>query len=113
LAPATALVAAVNALEGLSPLTHWNSPRDGALLVDVREEDEFEEGHAEGAVNLPLSGLRERWRELPAGRELHVYCGVGLRAHNAVRFLRQQGYAAWNLSGGWKSYAAAKATGKG
>jgi NADPH-dependent 2,4-dienoyl-CoA reductase/sulfur reductase-like enzyme/rhodanese-related sulfurtransferase len=106
-------MAAVNALEGLSPLTHWNSPRDGALLVDVREEDEFEEGHAEEAVNLPLSGLRERWRELPAGRELHVYCGVGLRAHNAVRFLRQQGYAAWNLSGGWKSYAAAKATGKG
>ena len=106
-------MAAVNALEGLSPLTHWSSDRGDALLVDVREPDEFAEGHAEGAVNFPLSRLRREWQGLPAGRELHVYCGVGLRAHNAVRFLRQQGFAAWNLSGGWKSRPASLATGRG
>ena len=106
-------MAAVNALEGLSPLTHWSSDRAGALLVDVREPDEFAEGHAEGAVNFPLSRLRQEWQGLPAGRDLHVYCGVGLRAHNAVRLLRQHGFAAWNLSGGWKSRPSSLATGRG
>lgn len=106
-------MAAVNAIEGLSPLIHWHTPRGGALLVDVREPDEFAEGHAENAVNFPLSTLRQQWPELPRGRTLHVYCGVGLRAHNAVRLLRQQGFDAHNLSGGWRSHAAAMATGKG
>lgn len=103
---------AVNHLDGLMPLADW--PTLGgkdALLVDVREPAEYEAGHIEGAVNLPLSQLRERHRELPADRPLAIYCGVGQRGYFAVRFLAQHGVRAANLSGGYATYRALRAAG--
>ncbi len=102
---------AVNHLDGLMPLADWATAGGDALLVDVRERDEFEAGHIEGAVNLPLSALRTRFRELPADRPLAVYCGVGQRAYFATRFLAQHGYRAANLSGGFATYQALRAAG--
>jgi rhodanese-related sulfurtransferase len=81
------------------------------VVVDVREPDEFAAGHVAGAVNLPLSQLRGRYRELPRDRPLAVYCQVGQRGYYAVRFLLQHGYRAANLSGGWTTYQALRAAG--
>ncbi|MBE7559150.1 FAD-dependent oxidoreductase [bacterium] len=95
---------AVNHLRGLAPLAHWDEPRDGALILDVRTPGEVERGHVPGSVNIPLDELAERLSELPRGRDIRVHCGVGARSHLATRLLREAGLSARNLSGGFASY---------
>ncbi|MDX2166460.1 MAG: FAD-dependent oxidoreductase [Deltaproteobacteria bacterium] len=103
---------ATNHLDGLMPLADWHAlGQAGELLIDVREPDEFAAGHIPGARNLPLSQLRERFRELPAAASLALYCGVGQRAYYATRFLLQHGYRAANLSGGFTTYQALRDAG--
>lgn len=99
---------AANALRGDAPLVHWQQLADtnGGLLLDVRSADEFEAGHLEGAVNIPLPELRDRLYELNPDQEIWVYCQVGQRAYYATRALRLNGFNAYNLSGGFKTYRA-------
>jgi NADPH-dependent 2,4-dienoyl-CoA reductase/sulfur reductase-like enzyme/rhodanese-related sulfurtransferase len=103
---------AQNVLSGDMPLADWAQlEKTDALLVDVREPDEFAAGHVPAAINLPLSQLRERYNDLPAEREVWLSCGVGQRAYYATRFLRQHGYRARNLSGGFTTYRALQLAG--
>jgi NADPH-dependent 2,4-dienoyl-CoA reductase/sulfur reductase-like enzyme/rhodanese-related sulfurtransferase len=96
---------AANALAGDMPLADWlEIGRTGAVLLDVREPDEFARGHLEGAVNLPLTELRRRIDEVPRGKELWIYCAAGQRAYFAQRLLIQLGLDAKNLSGGFTTY---------
>jgi len=92
---------AANHLRGDLPLSHWDHLPANAFLLDVRDEDEFAEGHATNAINIPLPQLRSRLSELPEDKPLHIYCGVGQRAYYAVRLLQQRGYDARDISGGW------------
>ncbi len=101
---------ATNHLDGLMPLADW-SALGGALVVDVREPDEFAAGHVSGATNLPLSQLRKRHRELPPGRPIAVYCRSGQRSYYATRFLLQHGRDVANLSGGWLTFDALRSAG--
>jgi rhodanese-related sulfurtransferase len=93
-----------NALRGDAPVVSWEAERGGAVLLDVRDRDEFDEDHPAGAVNLPLHELRSRLDELPRDRPLHVYCLVGQRAYYATRLLRLHGFDARNLTGGYKTW---------
>jgi rhodanese-related sulfurtransferase len=103
---------ATNHLDGDMPLVDWRRLVSGEhLVVDVREPDEFAKGHVHGAVNLPLSELRQRYRNLPRDRPLAVYCQVGQRGYYAVRFLLQHAFQAGNLSGGWTTYQMLRASG--
>jgi rhodanese-related sulfurtransferase len=96
---------AANVLRGDLMLASWRElPGTEALIVDVREPFEFAAGHLDGAVNIPLSELRVRYRELPPEREIWLNCGVGQRSYYAVRFLTQHGYRVRNLSGGYQTY---------
>ena len=103
---------AQNVLNGDMPVASWQAleTRDPAqeVLVDVREPEEFARGHIDGAINLPLSQMRQRYAELPLDQAVLVYCGVGQRAYFATRFLLQHGYRARNLSGGFTTYGALK-----
>jgi NADPH-dependent 2,4-dienoyl-CoA reductase/sulfur reductase-like enzyme/rhodanese-related sulfurtransferase len=101
---------AANALGGDMPVADWERlGASGALVVDVREPDEYAAGHVPDAVNVPLSQLRERHGELPRDRELWLCCVVGQRAYYATRFLSQLGFAVRNLSGGYTTYKALEA----
>lgn len=101
---------AENVLNGDMPLADWlELDRTDALLVDVREGDEFSRGHMPKAINLPLSQLRSRYDELPKDRDIWVCCAVGQRGYFAARFLTQHGYRSRNLSGGYTTYKALKA----
>jgi NADPH-dependent 2,4-dienoyl-CoA reductase/sulfur reductase-like enzyme/rhodanese-related sulfurtransferase len=103
---------AQNVLSGDMPIGDWAQlGRGDVLLVDVREPDEFAAGHVPGALNLPLSRLRDQYAELPTDREIWLCCGVGQRAYYATRFLAQHGYRVGNLSGGFASYRALVAAG--
>jgi len=103
---------AEHVLDGDMPVADWKRLRDGeAMLLDVREPDEFARGHISNAHNLPLSRLRESYTTLPRDRELWTVCGVGQRAYFATRFLLQHGYRARNLLGGYATYLALEAAG--
>lgn len=79
---------------------------DNLFLLDVRTVEECRRGMAEGAVNIPLDDLRARVGEVPQGRKIAVYCGVGIRSYAAVRILLQKGYQeVYNLSGGFMTYS--------
>lgn len=74
------------------------------ILVDVRTSLEHNNGHIPGSILIPVDELRERLQELDQGKEIWVYCQVGLRGYTASRILRQLGYKVRNLTGGYKSY---------
>ena len=96
---------AANHVRGELPLADWTAVGSGtAVLVDVREPEEFDAGHIPGAINLPLNHLRHRLGELPRDREIWLYCGVGQRAYYATRTLAQNGFLVKNLSGGFRTY---------
>ncbi len=104
---------AENVLNGDMPVADWPAlDRTEALLVDVREPDEFAGGHIPNAINLPLSQMRDRYAELATNREIWTCCGVGQRAYFATRFLMQHGYRSRNLSGGYTTYQAFSAVGR-
>ena len=80
--------------------------RNDVVLVDVRPSEEFDAGHIEGALSIPLDELDERLAELPPGSEIVAYCRGAFcaYAHDAVRLLRAEGRAARRLEGGWPEW---------
>ena len=82
---------------------------DHAILLDVREQDEWDAGHAPGAVHIPLGELPSRLDELPDtdAAPLAVTCRGGGRSSRAVAWLTQQGFDVANLAGGMKAWQGA------
>jgi rhodanese-related sulfurtransferase len=74
------------------------------FLLDVRTPEEFSAGHLPGAVNIPVDELRGRLAELPRDGQIAAYCQVGQRGYLATRILRQRGFNAVNVGGGYKTY---------
>lgn len=64
----------------------------GAYIVDVRERLEFENGHIKGAINIPLSELRERTSEIPKDKTVYLHCRTGQRSYNAALALQNLGF---------------------
>lgn len=103
---------AANALRGDLELVPWERlGAEGARVLDVRDPDEFSDGHIPGAVNIPLHALRGRLEELSRDVPIQAYCKVGQRAYNAVRLLTQHGFQAGDLSGGYLTYRARSGAG--
>ena len=80
---------------------------DGALLLDVREDDEWAAGHAPDAQHLALGRLQEEHGTLPTDRPIVAVCRVGGRSERAAVALRGVGYDVANLAGGMRAWAAA------
>lgn len=79
----------------------------GALLVDVREQGEWDEARIPGAVLVPLGEVAARLDELPRDRDLVVFCRSGGRSARATRYLLDQGRRAVNVAGGIMDWAKA------
>lgn len=98
--------AAENVRKGFSHMTTWDEvleDEEDFVLLDVRNTEEYELGHMEGSINLPLNELRNRLGELNKDKRIVVYCQVGLRGYIADRILTQNGYQALNVTGGYLS----------
>ena len=95
---------AVNLLRGDSDAVYADGLPKDALLLDVREPAETDLGVIPEARVIPLGQLRQRLGELPRDRQIVVYCKVGLRGYVAERILKQHGFRAANLSGGWVTW---------
>lgn len=85
--------------------------RKSALVLDVRESDEFAQGHLQGARNVPLSQLSARLKELEKFRDkpVLVVCERGRRANASAKLLKAQNFTALNvLKGGMQAWIEAK-----
>lgn len=81
--------------------------KDDAVVLDVREPDEWEAGHIPGALHIPLADVPTHLDSLPEGGELVVVCRSGGRSARATNWLNQNGHEAINLEGGMGAWAAA------
>ncbi|GLZ07256.1 sulfurtransferase [Actinomadura sp. NBRC 104412] len=78
-------------------------PQD-AYLLDVREQDEWDAGHAPQAVHIPMGRLRDRAAEVPRDQEIYVICRSGARSAQVTVALNQAGWLARNVDGGMKRW---------
>ena len=78
-------------------------PADGTLL-DVREQDEWDAGHAPEALHIPMGELSERLGELPADNPVYVICRSGGRSARVTAYLNANGWDATNVDGGMQSW---------
>ena len=75
-----------------------------ALILDVREEYEFAEGHAPGAIHIPLGELPVRYEELDPDNDTYIICRTGGRNVQAAAWLVSQGYSVFSIGGGYGSW---------
>ncbi|MED4400901.1 rhodanese-like domain-containing protein [Metabacillus fastidiosus] len=76
-----------------------------AQLIDVREQDEYEGGHILGSRNIPLSQLRQRYKEIRNDQPVYLYCQNTVRSGRAAQLLKKKGYTNLNtLKGGFKQW---------
>ena len=101
-------MASQNVLAGDVALAQWNEVASldpsTTLLLDVRRPDERARGFIPGSTHIPLDVLRQRLSELPRDRKIIAYCQSGQRSYIATRILRQHGFRAANLSGGYTTF---------
>lgn len=94
----------LNILYGKVAQVHVDKVRElvenKAYIVDVREENEFENGHLHGAHNIPLSQLEERMHEIPKDIPVYLHCRSSQRSYYAITRLQGNGYRnVTNISG--------------
>lgn len=81
-----------------------NLNKEEYLLVDIREEAAFSHGFIPGAVNIPLSKLREKQELLPKDKKIILYCAKGILSYDAAEELAEKGYDAIHLAGGYGAW---------
>jgi rhodanese-related sulfurtransferase len=78
---------------------------ESVVLLDVRENDEWQRGHAAGARHIPMGEVPARIGEIDPGAQLFVVCHLGGRSARVAQYLAQNGYAPINVSGGMQAWA--------
>ena len=78
---------------------------NNAVILDVRTSKEFSGGAIEGAININVDDLRENLQNLDKNKVYAIYCQVGLRGYLANRIMRNNGFRAVNLNGGYNLWS--------
>jgi rhodanese-related sulfurtransferase len=86
----------------VSELAELQSGPDPVVVLDVREQDEYDDAHVPGVLHIPISVLMERMNEVPRGEPVYVICAVGARSAQVVDYLDRSGSEidAINVAGG-------------
>lgn len=71
-----------------------------AVVLDVREDYEWDAGHIPGALHIPLDQLPARLDDLDPDQDLNIICRTGGRSFRATTWLSENGYSAFNVEGG-------------
>ena len=99
---------AENMMSGLLKTAQWSQTQAlrnaGYQLIDVRTPSEFANGSIPGAINIPVDEIRERVSEIKK-EPILVNCQVGQRGHTATMLLKELGFDATNLDGGYFTYS--------
>ena len=80
---------------------------DSVVLLDVREDDEWQRGHAAGAQHIPMGDIPSRMAEIDADATLYVICHAGGRSLKVSHYLARNGYEPINVTGGMLAWAGA------
>lgn len=101
-----AALVATNILQGTFKQVYVQDVRElvksGAFIIDVREKEEYELSHINGAKNIPLSEIRDRLDEIPKDRPVYLHCRSAQRSYNACLALKNLGFEnIYNVSGGF------------
>lgn len=90
-------------LFGLQPKVDYKELiKKGALIIDVRSPAEFSSGHIKKSINIPLESLQNKTSKIKKDKPVILCCASGMRSGSARRFLKAQGYEAYNGKG-WAS----------
>jgi NADPH-dependent 2,4-dienoyl-CoA reductase/sulfur reductase-like enzyme/rhodanese-related sulfurtransferase len=99
---------AENMMSGLLKTAQWNQTQElrtaGYQLIDVRTPSEYANGSIPGAINIPVDEIRGRVLEIKK-EPILVNCQVGQRGHTATMLLKELGFDATNLDGGYLTYS--------
>lgn len=101
-----------NILENSLKTIQWNEyeqlDKKDLIVVDVRSRNEYEMGHLEGAINIPVAEMRSRLAEIPTDKKVILYCAIGYNGYLASQLLKGNGFTnIYNLAGGYKLYTSA------
>lgn len=96
----------IDTLPAVTPAEAFAALRGGAMLLDVREYEEWMAGSIDGATHIPMHDLPGRVDELPRDRRIVCVCRSGNRSAQVTAWLLQQGLDAVNMSGGMRAWAA-------
>ncbi len=86
---------------------HVDAHHANLVILDVREDSEWREGHIPGAIHIPFHALKDHLSELPRGRALATICGGGTRSSIAASILKSRNFNAVNVPGGMDAWRAA------
>jgi rhodanese-related sulfurtransferase len=106
---------AENMMSGLLKTAQWSQTQElrsaGYQLIDVRTPSEFSAGSIPGAISIPVDEIRQRVSEIKK-EPILVNCQVGQRGHTATMLLKELGFDATNLDGGYLTYSNSPAAAK-
>ena len=75
---------------------------EGATIIDVREKNEYDQGHIKGVPNIPFSEIRERTNEIPTDKPVYIHCRSGQRSYNVALLLKHLGFNnIYNITGSY------------
>ena len=99
------MIDTIKKLFGIGPQTNYAQlVKDGAIIIDVRSQGEFESGHIKGAINIPLDQLRNNLNKLKdKPKPIITCCASGMRSASAKSLLISNGYIEVHNGGGWSS----------
>ncbi len=102
--------AAENILKGDLEMVNYDEfwdfvKKNNAIILDVRTPKEFSRGAIEGAININVDDLRENIENLDKNKVYAIYCQVGLRGYLANRIMKNNGFEAVNLNGGYNLWS--------
>jgi phage shock protein E len=86
----------------------WQRIKDGAMVVDVRTPSEYESGHVDNAINIPLSTVADGFKNIDKKTSIVLYCRSGSRSGQALSTLDKKGFTNLFNGGGVSEMLAAK-----
>lgn len=91
-------------LVGIRPVDYSALVKNGAIVIDVRSRNEFENGHIPGSLNIPLDQLKKNLQRLPDKQQAVILCcASGVRSSSAKAMLKAHGYSKVFNGGSWSA----------
>jgi len=88
------------------PTVHASELPEDAVILDVREDDEWVHGHVVGATHIPMGEVPSRLDDIPEGDPVYVACRSGGRSARVAAWLNRNGFDAVNIAGGMGEWEA-------
>lgn len=82
-------------------LNYYEIKLEEYFIIDVRTKKEYQEGHLNGAINIPLSDIKGKIKDMNIDKKILLYCQSGIRSKKALKILKDLGYNdIYHLKGG-------------